>query len=320
MDKRLNMLIDSFGISGREAEVKKIIVSELKDKKCDINEDKSGNLIVKIGKGQEKIMICTHMDMAGLMVSYVEENGLLRVLSVGQVKAEGLIGEFVKFENGTLGRVGSQKNNPKVEDLFIDLGVNNKEEALNVVGQGSICTIQNRPLELGDKVISYGLSSRIGCYILLNMIENMKDMDKEIYFVFASKGQSVNKCARAAAFNINPDTCIVLDTIETGDVFGAAGNLKIEKGPVVSIMDRSLVINDKVRTVLDNAGEKVKVNIQYSISADSNEGGHIHKEIGGIKTAMVAVPCRYKNSISEMISKKDVCDVQKLLCEALLNL
>ena len=44
-----------------------------------------------------------------------------------------------------------------------------------------------------------------------------------------------------------------------------------------------------------------------------NEGGLIHKEVGGIKTGMIALPCRYMNTSGEMMSLKDVEETINLL-------
>jgi tetrahedral aminopeptidase len=64
---------------------------------------------VKLGKGSERMMICTHMDNTGVMAVMIENSGFIRVSPVGNIKSESLIRSFVKFENGTIGRIEASK-------------------------------------------------------------------------------------------------------------------------------------------------------------------------------------------------------------------
>ena len=66
MDKLMESLIDSFGVSTKEDKLKSIIkeqidlIQENKKVNIDVVEDDMGNLIAKMGNGKEKLMLCTH--------------------------------------------------------------------------------------------------------------------------------------------------------------------------------------------------------------------------------------------------------------------
>ncbi|MGH4137616.1 M42 family metallopeptidase [Clostridium sp.] len=315
MDLMLEKLVSAFGVSSQEEEVRGVIREELEKIDCNINEDKMGNLIVKVGEGAEKIMFCAHMDEIGLIVTYIEDNGFARVSNVGGIHPCEIVHNFVVFQNGTMGKVGATKLEPKVEDLFIDMGVSSREEALKKIKEGDTACLLCYGMEVEDKIMSPCLDDRIGCYILLRMIKEIKKTKRELYFVFSTQEELGGRGARAAAYTIEPDYCIVLDTQEAGDYIGAEGNLELGKGPIIKIKDRTLIMHHEIKEMLEEASQKAGVKVQYGVSKGSTDGGNIHKENGGIRTGVLSIPCRYTHSISEMVSMKDVEDSISLLKE-----
>ncbi len=321
MDIMLQKLVSAFGVSGREEEVRRVIREELMDIDCDIKEDKMGNLIVKLGEdesensGANKIMFCAHMDEIGLIATYIEDNGFVRVSNIGEIHASQIVHNFVVFQNGVMGKIASSKSEPKIEDLFIDLGVASREEALKKIKEGDTACLLSDGMEVDDKIISPCLDDRIGCYILLRMIKEIKETKNQLYFVFSTQEELGGRGARAAAYTVQPDYCIIIDTQETGDYIGAEGKLELGKGPIIKVKDRTLIMHHEIKEMLEQAAEKSMVKTQYGISQGSTDGGNIHKENGGIKTGVLSIPCRYTHSISEMISMKDVEDTITLLKE-----
>ncbi|MFD3158669.1 M42 family peptidase [Haloimpatiens sp. FM7330] len=317
MDNILYKLINAFGGSGHENEVREIIKEEIKDVKCEIRQDKLGNLIVKMGQGSEKIMVCAHMDTVGFMTTYIQDDGFLRVGKVGEVDFKNSINNIVRFESGLKGKLCASKNNPEERDLFIDLCMENREEVLKEIKEGDVACLSGEILERREKIIASNLD-RIGVYVLLKVIKEMKDLNKEVYFVFSTQKELGGRGARAAAFAIEPDYCIVLDCEDADDTASGDNKVRLGNGPVVSIMDRTLIIDNEIKKIIDDAAEKAKVKIQYNVSKSSTDGGCIHKEVGGIKTGVISIPCRYKYTSSEVIHMKDIKDTIELINTILL--
>jgi endoglucanase len=313
MDNMLGRLLSSFGVSGHEDDVRETIIEELKDIKCNIKEDKMGNLIVKLGEGLEKFMFCAHMDEIGLIVTYIEDSGYMRVGSIGDYNPAEIVHNFVRFENGVLGKVAAAKANPEIGDLFIDIGVKGREEVLKKVKEGDVASFLGDALEIGNHIISPGLNNRVGCYILLRLIKELKETDRELYFVFSSQAELGGRGARAASFAIEPDYCIVVDLEESGDAIGGKSNIKLGEGPAVLVMDRSLIIHHEVKERLEKASKEKNITMQYTSSNRISDGGAIHKEGIGVKTGVVAVPCRYNHTISEMVNVDDIEKTIELL-------
>lgn len=310
MDKLLGKLIDSFSVSGSEEEVKKVIKEELEAAQSDVIEDKMGNLIASAGEGDKKIMICAHMDSIGFIVSYIEDNGLIRVEKIGCFENEYAINSFVRFKNGAIGRLCNSG-----KQLFIDIGLDNKVKSSDKVKVGDTACLVGPYIKVGKRnVISPMLDNKVGCYILIKLIRDSIDIkNKKVYFVFSTEEELCGRGARAAAYSINPDYCIVLGVEKAKDMEGSKGNVELGKGPVLKIMDKSLIMHRDIKKMLEESAQKAGISIQYSISSETSEGGLLHKERAGIKTGELDIPCRYKHSCSEMVCIDDVESTLKLL-------
>ncbi|WP_461207759.1 zinc-binding metallopeptidase family protein [Clostridium sp. DL1XJH146] len=324
----LNRLVKEFGVSTKEQNIKNIIKNEIEDIlkessiKWWIKEDITDNLILKIGKGSRKIMLTTHMDSIGLMITSIDEGGFAKVMPIGNYKVQSYIGEIIEFENNIIGRICSVKENPTSKDLFVDFVISTKEELEKYIRPGSIGKINGTVYNKNERILSPNLSSRTGVLVFLEIIKDLSqniDFCNEIYFVFSSRKQLASSGARTAAFDIMPHGCIVLDTIEADDYLGGEGKVKLGRGPVVSIYDRSLIIHHEIKETLDEISENKKVKIQYNIGIDTNEGGIIHKEAGGIKTGLIAIPCRYSNTSKEICNLNDIMSTITILSEFLVK-
>lgn len=143
------------GISGDEGAVREYIIDKIGDK-AEIRVDNLGNVIA-FCKGKKtpknKIMVSAHMDEVGMIVTYVNSDGTLKVSSVGGVDPRVVFGRRVKIgRNNVLGVVGGKaihnltaeerKKSVPFDKLTIDIGVDSREEALKLVlpwGQCEIC-------------------------------------------------------------------------------------------------------------------------------------------------------------------------------------
>ncbi|QAT38846.1 M42 family peptidase [Clostridium sp. JN-9] len=304
MDKLFNELLDTLSLSGSEEYIIKLIKKNLPENVVNINEDKMGNLIVKVGQGDKKIMICTHTDEKGLIASYIEKDGKVRVEKIGDFNNESVQNSIVSFNNGIKGKLISSNN-----ELLIDLGMNSRDEVLKSgIREGYVAGITGSIVDLKTKILGSNISDKAGIYILLKTIEQVKELHREINFVFSTQGQLGGRGARAAAYSIDPDYCIVVNAINSNDK-----GISIDKGPVLKIMDKTLIGNNKIISLIESAAEKNNINIQRTSNRDSSLGSFVHKERSGIPTAEIDVPCRYKGSSIELVSIEDINNTEKLI-------
>ena len=265
-------------------------------------------------------------DLADVEFAIMETTGDIKVGSLGNFEASNMVNNFVTFENGTIGRICSGKKDSDIEDLFIDLGVKGREEALKLVKEGNVAKFNGAILEIGDNIVAPYMDNRVGLYILLKVLKEIcekakenknyiKTLDKEYYFVFSTQNKLGARGARAATYNINPDCAIVIDVEGAFDYPGGKGNISLGNGPIIKVMDRTLIVHHEIKDMLEKAATKADIKTQYSVGEESTDGATIHKEGSGVKTGVLSVPCRYIHTNEEMINLKDLNNSIKLVLE-----
>ena len=79
----LRLFSEAHGLSGYEDEVAALLRREMEPLVDEVSTDKMGNVIgIRSGEGPT-VMVAAHMDEIGLMVSHIDDDGFLRVVSVG---------------------------------------------------------------------------------------------------------------------------------------------------------------------------------------------------------------------------------------------
>ena len=292
-------------VSGSENEIRKFISDNVK-KYCDeLSVDAMGNLIAhKKGSGK-KIMFAAHMDEIGIIVTDIDDKGFVRFSSVGGLNLRNLVNLRVRFASDVEGVIGAEeesfKDKPAISKLYVDLGAADKKEAEKIV---SI-----------DNVVSKALDNRVGCAILMQALSEIKDCENDLYFVFTTQEEVGLRGAKTAAFAINPYIAVAVDVTDTGDT-PSAPTMAIElgKGTAIKVMDRSIMCDADVRTMMIETAKKNKIPYQLEIMTDGGtDAGAIHLTRAGIKTGGISVPTRYVHSPSEMASVSDIENSVKLL-------
>ena len=255
------------------------------------------------------------MDSIGLLATHIEDIGVVRTEKIGAFNPNDFAYSCVKFKNRGRARVTSGEKG----ELFVDLGVGSREEVLKRLKEGDSIAFLSELAETNDRIIGHDLEAAFGCFILLNLITQGYELGGETYFIFSVQHQLGGIGARCAAFEINPNYAIVVQGAETGDNLDGKGNIRLLAGPVLSIMDKNLILHHEVKAIVEAAALEAKIKLQYSISKETSDGGNIHKEKGGVKTGVLAIPIRYINTPSEMVCLEDVKAITSVLKNILIR-
>ncbi|OEF98714.1 M42 family metallopeptidase [Desulfuribacillus alkaliarsenatis] len=316
MKEILTKLVEAYGPPGNEAQVRELIINEIKAKVDDIQIDVMGNIIAKKkgNIGEKSIMFAAHMDEIGLMVTHIDKNGFLRFTTMGGVKVFNLIGERVRFANGTIGVINAEfiKNWKEIElhKLFIDIGVETKEEAQKLVAIGDSCGIERSLVDLGNRVAAKSLDDRIGCAILIQMINEIQEIshNHDVYFTFTVQEEVGLRGAKTAAYGIDPDLGIAVDVTIAGDTPEPPKiDLHLGKGPAIKVKDVSMITNPLVKDLMVNTAKKHNIPYQLEVLPyGGTDAGAIHLTKAGILAGCISIPCRYVHSPSEMVDMRDV--------------
>ena len=326
----LKELLALNGTSGRETGVREYIIKNLPEE-AEYEVDPLGNLIVfKKGekRAKKKIMLDAHMDEVGFIVTEISEKGYIGIAAVGGIDKRAVFGHKLSV-NGRTGVCGGKElhNLSKDEsgkiaefsDLYVDIGAFSKEEAEKYVSVGDSAYFESESFEYGDGFFTgKAIDDRIGCLILLNMLK--KDLPYDCTFVFSVQEEVGTRGAAAAAYTVNPDFCIVVETTTANDIPETAEKDKVcflGKGAVVPFADLGTIYPQELVKKAFATAKKYDIKIQTKTKiAGGNNARAINYANGGIPTVNISVPVRYLHSSQSVCKLCDADEVQKL-CEKL---
>lgn len=300
--------------SGNEHLTHDFIKKEIKDYVDDFTTDALGNLIAhKKGDGK-KVMFAAHTDEIGVIITFIEDNGMIRFTPLGGVNAQYALHQRVKFVNGSTGVVSFENKddqtlkNLKTSDLFIDIGAKSKEEAQTMVSLGEAGCFMGEFLQCGDNVVSKALDDRCGCVALIEAIKSFKEHKNDLYFVFTASEELGLRGAKVAANRICPDFAVALDVTRTGDVPGKLKMaVKLGDGVAIKIKDSSFLAHPYIKNLMMDVCEKNDIKYQIEVlESGGTDSGVIHTSGSGVPSGCISIPTRYIHSPSEMINMNDL--------------
>ncbi|ADY56078.1 Cellulase [Syntrophobotulus glycolicus DSM 8271] len=315
----LNKLTQSFGPSGREESIRRLLISLVKDHCDEIICDRLGNLIVhKKGPGK-KVLVAVHMDEIGLIITNVDPKGFLRYSAVGGLRSRDLVHTRVRFENDVYGMISKETDiygEKKLEKYYID------SPAIEACSQdliGEMAVLFGPYNESKDRVIAKSLDNRAGCFAAVEVLKQIQSRD-DLYVVFTVQEEVGTRGAKIAANVLQPDLAIVLDATIADD-FPENKNCTIAlgKGCGIKVMDRSIIISPEIREWIAGIAREKQIPFQWEIlDKGGTDSGPIHLAHGGILTGGISIPIRHIHTPGEIADKNDIQAAADLLY-ALLN-
>ena len=326
------------GPSGREEDVRKLVAEYLKPYVDKLWVDTWGNLIgVKRGREPGKLMVAAHMDEVGFFVSYIEDEGFLRVVPVGGVGERSLLYQRVvlrtregKVIRGVVGlkpphvaKPEELQKVPELRELFVDIGASSREEVEKLgVRVGDILVFDRDVAELvGDRVTGKAFDDRVGLVALVEVAKMLEKPSVDVYLVATVQEEVGLKGARTSAFAISPDVALAVDTTIASDVPGIPKNewyTRLGKGPAIKIADgrnaSGLIAHPKVFDMLVHVAEKYNIPYQVEvIPGGTTDASIIALNKEGVPAGTVSIPTRYVHSPVEVVDLNDVYNTALLV-------
>lgn len=264
---------------------------------------------------QRRIMLIAHMDEIGVIATHVDENGFVRIRPIGGVSPTMLLGQRVRFVNGTVGAVGIEKiEGPKdisFEKLYVDIGAESREEALSMVQIGDAAGLW-RPVELAGphRILGKALDDRVGCAVAVQTLVELSQQPSPhtVDVVFSVQEEVGLRGAGPAAYGLNPDLALAIDVTATGDTPKAETmDVSLGKGVAVKVMDRSLLTHARVKELLVETAKAENIPYQMEIlTFGGTDAGAVHLTRAGIPSGVVSLPTRYLHTPTEMVDLRDL--------------
>ncbi len=327
MKKLLQQLTETFGPSGYEDNVRRLVRAEVKPLADEIKVDALGNLIVrkkpaKQTQDTKKIMIAAHMDEIGLIVSHVDDDGFVRFSSLGTLMRRYVLGGRVRFLNGVQGvigydNLGNINELPTLDKVYIDVGATNRKDC--PVRIGDVAAFERPFAEFGNRLVSKSMDNRVGVLVAIETLRALKSTPHDVYFVFTTQEEVGTRGATTSAFGIDPDIGIALDVTPTGDTpHGLKMEMALGKGPCVKIQDVGMISDPRIVQWMIRTAEKNKIPYQREVLLiGSTDARAIQNTRAGVPSGCISVPVRYVHSPSEMVDYSDVQNSVKLLAALL---
>lgn len=317
--KLMKDLSDCFSPSGREENIRRLIINEINDYADEIKVDALGNLIARKKGTGKKVLFSAHMDQIGLIITHVDEKGFLRFSNVGGLGADELIGLHMVFDNGLEGFISSEKLEDKekvtMNKLFLDVASTSKDFVKTNFKVGDMCVFQAQYYETPDCVMCKAADNRIGCYVLIEALKNHSTTDNDVYYVFSVQEEVGLRGAKTAAYGINPDLGIAVDVTSTGDSEdGTKMDVKLGDGAAIKIMDKSIIVHSEVKELLTNLAIENNIKYQYEVlEFGGTDAGSIHLSREGVPSGAISIPTRNIHSSGEIFNKNDVIECIRLV-------
>ncbi len=307
------------GISGREKAVSDKLLTVMAPLTDKCRNDTMGSLIAyKKGTAPDgerrKIMLCAHMDEIGFLVTYIEDNGCIRVNAIGGINYVAAAYSQVVFGNGVKGilvpETGTAPADLKQEKMYVDIGAKDKKEAERRVQIGEFCALEGGLTRLcGRRVAGRPLDDRIGCAILVKIAERLKEapVADDVYFVFSVQEEVGIRGSKTATFGITPDIGIAYDVTGTGDSLGAKPMAcSVGGGAAIKLKDSSVICDYELAQELAQVAKDNDIKHQFEIlAAGGTDTASMQMTGAGARVAALSIPTRYIHSGVEMLDLLD---------------
>lgn len=322
-------IVNTPGVPGFENEIRSVISKQLSDSCDNIHTDSIGNLIVKKGNGDKKVMFAAHMDEIGFLSTYVDDQGFIRFHTLGGFDTKTIYSQRVTVlgKENLPGVIGGKpahvltdeekKYAPSRDDLFIDIGLP-AEKVKEMVPVGTPIVRDRSCIRMGDLVTGKSLDNRISVYALIEIIKKMTVPDGiSLYAVFTVQEEVGLRGVRIASEHIRPHIGIAMDITLANDIPGVAAQKKITelgKGPAVKIMDGSVISSPELVTYIEKVAESAKIPLQREVLTSGGTDTPAMQYLTGIgaHVTCLSVPVRYVHSTVETAGKQDIDRTIKL--------
>lgn len=321
MEKILTSLCESGTVSGNELVDLEVIKQLLPFAK--IETDYNNNIIATIGNtnSEDVILLDAHNDRIGFVVSYIDDEGFIKISNCGGIDRRVLLGSEVtvlgkKPLNGIICCLpphlsdGGEDKAPSADSIYIDTGLS-KAEVENIVVLGDNVIVNSKPKKLiGTRFTAGSLDNKAGVASLVRVAEILKDKELAccVKILLSSQEETGFLGSRTASFAIKPSCAIVVDvSFATQPAVSPEKCGELSKGPMIGfapILDREMFSD------LKNIAQQN--NIPYQLEIMSNTTGTnadaITTTASGIRTALISIPLRNMHTQAEIV---DMADIEK---------
>jgi endoglucanase len=339
----LRTLVNTPSPVGHETRGQRVWLDYAKQFADETYSDAYGNCVAVLNKGgSPRLMLAAHADEIAMAVNYIDDNGYLYVRKMGGVdaaitKAQRVVIHTAKGPvKGVVGNVAphltskddDNHKQPKMHELFIDIGVAKRAEAEKLVRIGDPITLVDEfDILRGDLAVARAFDNRIGTFAVAEALRLLKASGGKLHAEVCAVSNVQEEVgllgARQIAYSLKPDVALVVDVTHATDYptvnKAQHGDVKIGKGPAVT---HGGCNHPEVVARIEAVAKATKIPLQHEAmsSTSGTDTDVIFWTRGGIASGLISLPNRYMHSPVEVVSLKDLEMIPQLLAAFALSL
>jgi endoglucanase len=284
--------------------------------------------------GRPRVALMAHLDEIGFLVSHIDDQGMLWLASVGGWYSPVVVAQrvIVHTKSGPVkGVVGARpvhqlsaeekQKAPKIENLWVDIGANDRDDARSVVRSGDPVTLDVEPVELRNgRMASRAMDNRVGAVVILEAARRAVaagDLQAEIVLIGTVR-EEIGYAAGPAALSVRPDVAVIAEVTHVSDVPDSLATARrgndrgLGAGPVISRGSAtSTLLTEHLLDIAEEAGIAHEIEAEGTKTMTDTEAVSLSGT--GVPCVLVSVPLRYMHSPSETIQLSDISATAELI-------
>lgn len=315
----LSSLSNAFGPSGNEIEVTNLILSKIQDLSLPTVIDKKGNLtcIKDIEKTDFKVLIASHMDEVGFIVTSKKEPHYIKVEPLGTWNPEILPGTkvIIKTKMGyikgvfssTPPHISKDKEIKPIENLYIDV-MDNFE--IVEIGDFAVPDAQFEIISTSS-IMGKAFDNRVGCYVNLHLLKYFTPVLDVTHLFLVQEELGLRGSKFFAKNNPQFDLIILIESTSAETPYYNDNVSTLNQGPVLTIMDKTYITNPKLVELVKEIALVNEIPLQFKkLNIGSTDAGHL-QDLGNV--IIISIPTKYIHSPYQICSLIDIQNTIKLI-------
>jgi endoglucanase len=288
---------------------------------AEVETDTVGNLTAtRRGRGHGPLLaLFAHLDVVGLAVAHIGDDGLLPVHTLGRWRAAVGYGQRVEIRtrqgavHGVVAARSKEDEKHEWRGLYVDIGARDGDDARTLVAPGDPMVVVAPPLELAHgRVASRSLDNRASVYVALEVLRRLADdpdpIAADVALVAGAQEELGRPGAGAVARALQPTVGLALDVTYATDVPAGdpntGGDHRLGGGPAIF---RGPAVNPRVHDRLVETAEAEGIAYTVETGMHTNtDADETHLAGGGVATGLVSVPLRNMHSPIEIVDLADL--------------
>lgn len=325
----ITALSEASGASGYEENAASVALEMLK-KYCPDAVIKNGNIIGNFTEFDDKrpsLLIDAHIDQVGFIVTYITDDGFIKVGNLGGIDrrllpAQQVVVHGKKDIKGIISSVPPHLSNGEnavlsIDDITIDTGMP-ANELKKIVSCGDSVTFDTKCRKLlGNRITGSALDDRCGIASVLYALDMLKNAETKynITVLFSTQEELGERGAKIGAYEINPDIAIAVDV----SFAYALGENEIKcgflgKGPMIGISPSlSREISDKLTDAALKNNIPYQLEVMNGLTSTNADRFSVNRE--GVKACTISIPLRNMHTPVEIIDIEDVKLTAQLIAD-----